>query len=53
MGRAATMESERKAQASHVIWAIEFENDPRWLVAQRVVASQNFVRSRLLSKILL
>jgi hypothetical protein len=53
MGRSATIDSERKAQASHTVWAIEFENDPRWLVAQRVVASQHFVRSRLLSKFLL
>jgi hypothetical protein len=53
MGRSAAIDREGKAQAPHTVCAIEFEGDSRWLVAQRVVASQQFVRSRLLSKFLL
>lgn len=34
-------------------WPAWFEQDPRWLLAQRVAGSRYFVRSRLLSRFLL
>lgn len=37
----------------HQVWPEWFDDDPRWCLAQRVTASQAFVRSRLLSKFLL
>ncbi len=53
MGRSAVLDRDQKAplpQSGGPDW---FESDPRWLVAQRVVASPHFVRSRLLAKFLL
>lgn len=44
---------EPKAHTSQKIWPDWFENDPRWLLAQRVAATQAFVRSRFLSRFLL
>ena len=52
MSRTAAV-GEPKAHASHEVWPEWFESDPRWRLAQRVAASQAFVRSRLLSKFLL
>lgn len=53
MGRSATLDLERKAPSPHSPWPDWFEQDPRWRLAQRVVASQQFVRSRLLARFLL
>ncbi|MGH9604086.1 MAG: hypothetical protein ACRD3N_00145 [Terracidiphilus sp.] len=53
MGRSATLDLERKAPPPQNPWPDWFDRDPRWKVAQRVVASAHFVRSRLLAKFLL
>jgi len=53
MGRSATLDIERKAPPPQSSWPDWFEHDPRWQVAQRVVASPHFVRSRLLARFLL
>lgn len=52
MGRTATSD-EPKPQAFQKDLPNWLENDPRWILAQRVVASQAFVRSRFLSRFLL
>ena len=53
MGQSAALYRERKIEQAHDTWPGWFENDARWLTAQRVVASRHFVRSRLLAKFLL
>ena len=53
MGRSALFGREQKGPLPHNPWPDWFENDPRWLTAQRVVASQPFIRSRHLTKFLL
>jgi hypothetical protein len=52
MGRTAALD-EPKPQANQKDLPDWLESDPRWLLAQRVVASQAFVRSRFLSRFLL
>lgn len=52
MGRTA-MSDEPKTQAFQKDLPDWLEGDPRWVLAQRVVASQAFVRSRFLSRFLL
>lgn len=44
---------EPKAQTSQKVRLTWFERDPRWLLAQRIAATQPFVRSRFLSGFLL
>ena len=53
MGIPATIDQELKTPASPNSPPDRIEDDPRWLVAQRVVVSRHFARSRLLSKFLL
>lgn len=53
MGRSATLNIDSKAPPPPGPWPDWFERDPRWRVAQRVVASPQFVRSRLLARFLL
>ena len=52
MGRTAALD-EPKPQAGQKDLPDWLESDPRWQLAQRVVASQAFVRSRFLSRFLL
>jgi hypothetical protein len=52
MGRTAAL-SEQKAQTSKKDLPDWLASDSRWLLAQRVAASQAFVRSRFLSRFLL
>ncbi|MFP5210179.1 MAG: hypothetical protein ACLGRW_12900 [Acidobacteriota bacterium] len=53
MGHSTLLDPGQKIPPSRSSWPEWFQNDPRWQVAQRVVASQQFVRSRLLAKFLL
>ncbi|MGH9599005.1 MAG: hypothetical protein ACRD27_04030 [Terracidiphilus sp.] len=53
MSRSAMPDLEHKASPPQNPWPDWFEQDPRWLVAQRVVSSPHFVRSRLLARFLL
>ena len=53
MGYSAALDLDRKAAHASNEWPEWFASDARWQTAQRVVASQHFVRSRLLTKFLL
>ncbi len=53
MGYSAALDLDHKADHPGEGWPERFSDDPRWLTAQRVVASRHFVRSRLLAKFLL
>lgn len=53
MGRSATVDHEEKLPVPHPRDSDAMEGDPRWQLAQRVVASRHFARSPLLSKFLL
>lgn len=53
MERSSTFQQEPKAQLSSEVWPHWLQNDPRWTLAQRVVAGSHFSRSPLLSKFLL
>jgi hypothetical protein len=53
MQRSGAIRSERELSNAHEPWAPELQRDPRWSLAQRVVAGTHFVRSPLLSKFLL
>jgi hypothetical protein len=53
MERSTAIRHEQKVPLSQETWPPWFERDPRWTLAQRVVASPPFVRSLLLSKFLL
>ena len=53
MQRSGAIHSERELPIAHETWAPELQRDPRWSLAQRVVAGSHFVRSPLLSKFLL
>ena len=53
MGRFASVDLERKAPSPRNTWPDWFGHDPRWLLVQRIIASPQFVRSRLLAKFLL
>jgi hypothetical protein len=53
MGNTSALNRQQKTAPAHDSWPEWFDSDPRWLTAQRVVASRHFVRSRLLAKFLL
>ena len=53
MGRTAGLGLEPNASPPEPHWPEWFESDPRWQITQRVVASSNFARSRLMAKFLL
>ena len=53
MERSSTFQQEQKATLSSEVWPLWLQNDPRWTLAQRVVAGPHFARSPLLSKFLL
>lgn len=53
MGRSAAFGLASDVPPSSPHWPDWFESDPRWQVTQRVVASPQFARSRLLAKFLL
>jgi hypothetical protein len=53
MQRAGTIHPEREVPFSEESWPSELQRDPRWSLAQRVVAGPHFARSPLLSKFLL
>jgi hypothetical protein len=52
MGRPAVIPHAEKIGID-TVWPDGFERDDRWLLAQRIVSSSHFARSRLLSKFLL
>ncbi len=53
MERSTAIQHEQKAPLSQDPWPHWFDADPRWSLAQRVVAGSHFARSPLLSKFLL
>src|SRR5580658_5462856 len=53
MERSTAIRHEQKVPLSPEAWPHWFELDPRWTLAQRVVAGPHFARSLLLSKFLL
>lgn len=53
MERSAAIRHEQKVPLSQEAWPQWFEHDPRWAIAQRVVAGPHFARSLLLTKFLL
>jgi len=53
MERSAAIRREQKVPLPQEAWPHWFEHDPRWALAQRVVAGPHFARSLLLSKFLL
>jgi hypothetical protein len=53
MERFTAIRHEQKVPPSPEAWPRGFEDDPRWTLAQRVVAGSHFARSLLLSKFLL
>jgi hypothetical protein len=53
MGYSSALDLDRKAACAGDEWPEWFASDLRWQIAQRVVASQHFTRSRLLAKFLL
>jgi len=53
MGRSNAIQHEQKVQLAPEAWSPSLQNDPRWKLAQRVVAGSHFARSALLSKFLL
>src|ERR1700742_1432532 len=53
MQRAGTIHTERDVTFLEESCASELQGDPRWALAQRVVAGPHFARSPLLSKFLL
>jgi hypothetical protein len=53
MGNTSALNRVPQTASTHDSWPEWFESEPRWLTAQRVVASRHFVRSRLLAKFLL
>lgn len=53
MQRPSAIQGERKAQIAQDPWPHWLQDDPRWCLAQRVVAGSHFARSPLLSKFLL
>jgi len=53
MERSTAIRHEQKVPPSPDTWPHWFEHDPRWALAQRVVAGPHFARSILLSKFLL
>jgi hypothetical protein len=53
MHRSTTLQCEPKVSLTHEAWPTGLQQDPRWRLAQRVVAGSHFARSPLLSKFLL
>ncbi|HEY6849094.1 MAG TPA: hypothetical protein VI320_23200 [Terracidiphilus sp.] len=53
MERSGAIHSEQKVPLHQDAWPNRLQGDPRWGLAQRVVAGPHFVRSPLLSKFLL
>ena len=53
MQRAGTIHPEREVPLPQESWFPDLQGDPRWTLAQRVVAGPHFARSPLLSKFLL
>jgi hypothetical protein len=53
MERFAAVRHEQKVSLSQETWPQWFEQNPRWAIAQRVVAGPHFARSPLLTKFLL
>ncbi|MGA2649100.1 MAG: hypothetical protein ABSF28_01195 [Terracidiphilus sp.] len=53
MERSTAIRHEQKVPSSQEAWPHWFEVEPRWTLAQRVVAGRHFARSLLLSKFLL
>jgi hypothetical protein len=53
MEHPSAMRSGPKVPSTHDTWPSQLENDPRWSLAQRVVAGTHFSRSTLLSNFLL
>lgn len=53
MQRSGAAQSERELPLPMETWPVDLQTDPRWCLAQRVVAGSHFARSPLLSKFLL
>ena len=53
MERPSTFQQEQKSPLPSEVWPHWLQDDPRWSLAQRIVASAHFSRSPLLSKFLL
>lgn len=53
MGHSTAIQQEQRAQHSTEKWPKHLQGDPRWGLAQRVVAGTHFLRSAFLSKFLL
>lgn len=53
MERTSAIQRERKTQTPQENWPHSLQEDPRWCLAQRIVAGSHFARSPLLSKFLL
>ena len=53
MERSNAIRQEQKAQLPHETWQPGLQKDPRWNLAQRIVASSHFARSPLLTRFML